>query len=216
MNISQIKEIAKSVLNHNFSDVSVIDYPNVYAVKIKGKRIAGGNSIPQKLRAMNLLKLNEEKETFEISQVPQFKQLGTMIDNVTRAVLCVLNRHRNILKDLLCSEQTNLCYIPRIRCSFVLRCHRPLTMTLESILNSRLYCSVIYSVYSMAYSVRVSNLTPNAAVLSFISFKSAVIFKKVLSLFFMQLFFHTQLYFAAFAAIFVPSIYTCSVSAFSF
>ena len=71
--------------------------------------------------------------------------------------------------------------------------------------------------YSIAYSVRVSNFIPKKDKSSLFIFSIiSVIFINVLSLLVMQDFFHTHVYLFAFASIFVPSIYVWLRSTLSF
>lgn len=80
MNNEDLKALAKSYLKKDFTDVEILDRPYVFAEKKSGKIVAGGCTIPQKLRALTLVALHDEENEFSIVQKPAFKQLGTMID----------------------------------------------------------------------------------------------------------------------------------------
>lgn len=80
MDDKSLKALAESYLKKNFSHVEIIDAPYVIAKKEAGRTIAGGSTVPQKLRAFSLIALQESKADFCIEQRPAFERLGAMLD----------------------------------------------------------------------------------------------------------------------------------------
>ena len=80
MSNEDLKVLAKSYLRKDFSNVEIIDSPYVIAEKKSGKIVAGGCTVPQKLRALSLVALQDNESEFSIVQNPSFKQLGAMVD----------------------------------------------------------------------------------------------------------------------------------------
>ena len=75
-----IKKLAQNELKLDLSNVKIVSAPNVVVTKKDGVVTVGGNSIPQKLRALSLYALNSEKTEISIEQNPEFNTLGAMID----------------------------------------------------------------------------------------------------------------------------------------
>lgn len=80
MNEAEIKELGKKILKYDFSNVKIIDWPFVLAKRESDNITAGGNTLPQKLRALSLIALNNNKNEYLIEQKPRFSKLGAMID----------------------------------------------------------------------------------------------------------------------------------------
>jgi len=79
-NNSEIKKLASASLGVDFSDVTIVEKDCVFVSKKNGICIAGGKTIPQKLRALSLCAINKDKEEFLIEQAPAFENLGLMAD----------------------------------------------------------------------------------------------------------------------------------------
>lgn len=77
---AEIMKLASETLGISFNGVELADAQNVNLKIENGRVIAGGKTIPQKLRALTLYALNKDKENLCIEQTPSFKNLGLMAD----------------------------------------------------------------------------------------------------------------------------------------
>lgn len=76
----KIRQLAEKILNKDLSNVEIIETDGVFAEIKDGRKVVGGATVPQILRAISLLTLNENKTEFTIKQYPKFKKLGVMLD----------------------------------------------------------------------------------------------------------------------------------------
>lgn len=80
INNDKIISLVSDILKFNFDNVEITDSDRVTVQKSADKLIVGGNSIPQKMRALTIAYINRDKADLDIKQTPYFENLGVMLD----------------------------------------------------------------------------------------------------------------------------------------